>query len=125
MYKFNDVVEVGYLANGNVGGSVYISIEVTKYDIEIFKDLKTIIDKLDHTILTDKDEIISFSKRFYLLDSLENIYVDISSIIKYFLKDKEYKEYLKMVDIKIGNISYNINFDDIKDKKIIKYRAEG
>jgi len=116
MYKISDVVEMGH--NPLIGGSIEISIEFNRIlGKEEADKYLTIIDYLDHCLVTDNEQITEFSYRFFLLDNSLSIFEDVHSVLYYFLQQP------LNCTVKIGKESYT---DILKPhSKILKYNYKG
>ena len=83
MFKVTDVVEVGYFSNDCKGGSVDISIYCNQkyYSEELKQQILQIIDKFDHCLITDNDEIIGHCKRYFKVKLSNTIFDTIMEIL--------------------------------------------
>jgi len=102
MYIIKDRVEVAHIKD--IGGTVYISI-YTK-DFGLVEDIRDIIDRLDHSFITDKKSSIRFSKRFFLIDKCSNIYKDIYDIIFNMLTSENIIDRVKKIAIEYDGVIY-------------------
>jgi len=95
-----ETVEMGHSLY--TGGSITISVEV--YNDEEKDYIKSMIDTLDHTLVTTSPELVKFSSRFYFLESSDNIFDDINSILLYRIGRKPGYRKIK---ISYNDIEYN------------------
>ena len=82
MFKITERVETGYFGVSTKGGTLYVSVEL--WDIPIPEDvtiIKKIVDMLDHSTITDIEDIANLSTRFFHISNITNIYDDVISIV--------------------------------------------
>jgi len=116
MYKITDVVEMGHLHF--TGGTFEISFT---FDEIVDKDkyLK-IIDYLDHSLITDSKESISFIARHFLLTSCENMFGDVLMVLSHFL---EPADGVKEITISYGKETFTAV--PLRDTKLESFNIEG
>jgi len=115
MFKIKDKVEMGH--NIYIGGTVSISIGYT----EIQDEMKTrfvleVIDYLDHCLVTDNDEYLKYSERYFLIKASKSIFEDIVGIISNFINDFE------EIEVSLGKLSY---ISKPKSIEIVSYNNKG
>jgi len=115
MYKLSDRVETGHFKN--VGGTLYIDLEFDKF-VDKEKYL-TILDYLDHCIISDSLQISEFAERYFILDKSFNLFEDVISIISNFLPGDE----LVLISVRKGKETYS-SYPNTKSK-ILKYKIKG
>jgi hypothetical protein len=88
VYKITDIVEAGH--SKEIGGSVKISIT---FDNILPKEEKEkvldVIDRLDHSLITDNKDFLDFTERYTLLKQSKSPLEDIVGIISSYLSDFE------------------------------------
>lgn len=107
MFKVTDVVEVGYFHNDCKGGSVDISIYCEKkdYSEELKIEILNIIDKFDHCLITDTDDIIPYCKRYFKVEKFsDNIFDNIMKILGKLINDNNIPA--KKVEITLNETTF-------------------
>lgn len=92
MRKFiiTDVVELGHIRE--VGGTVDISLifdESTPVTDLIRKASLSIIDHLDHTVITDTDAVLKFSERYFKINKSIDFFQDVHSVLYKLINDSD------------------------------------
>lgn len=115
MFTITDEVEMGH--SKFTGGTVVISLsfDEIKTDIDI-KNILSIIDYLDHCLVTDNEDYLKYTTRYFYIENSENIFIDIVGIISNFITD------FKEIKIQIGKLSYTSIHNPIN---ILSYNKEG
>ena len=116
MYKITDNVEMGH--SPLIGGTIEISIELDKIPSkEKTKEILTVMDYLDHCLVTNNKEMIKFSKRHFLLDKSVSLFEDVQTILYYFLKENY------VCTVSIGKESFTEKL--APHSKILEYNHKG
>lgn len=90
MFKIKDIVELGHMEE--TGGSVNITLAFKDHlDKDQIEDYLSIIDMLDHSVISAHDFIKTKSARFFHLGRSCGIMVDIVQIISKLIKEYEDK----------------------------------
>ena len=89
MYWIRDVVEVGYYSNNSKGASVEIGFGFKEYSPNVTDRALSVIDKLDHLLITDDAVLTENSERYILLNKLDNLLEDIYIILSDLWQEEE------------------------------------
>ena len=127
-YTITDTIEVGH--SKFTGGTVDITFEFD-HIIDPLCYYK-IIDYLDHSLITDNDQFIKYSKRYFLLSECKNIFEDIHNILSYFayslteinFSENKYENNVNLT-VKINKESYTAPLYSGFYFNLIRYSTEG
>lgn len=122
-FIISDVVEMGH--SRFIGGSVKIDIILTQV-VDPAPYLE-VIDSLDHCLITDSEEIASYSLRHFLLDESKNLYYDVCSVINYMLQRTGLSGYSNpTIVVTLGKTSFKSGLiEHIHYPTVVNYHIEG
>lgn len=119
----SDVVEMGH--SKYIGGSVKIDLTFDRV-VEPALYLQ-IIDSLDHCLITDSEEMASYSLRHFLLSESKNLYYDVCSAISHMLKER----IMKVIDrphtitVTLCKCTFEGDVDSLSYSDVLSYHIEG
>lgn len=119
----SDVVEMGH--SKYIGGSVKIELMFDRV-VDPAPYLQ-IIDSLDHCLITDSEEMVSYSLRHFLLKESQNLYYDVCGVICHMIREQSPKLFGLPHTIKVTlckcSFEGNVNAQFYSD--VISYHIEG
>lgn len=123
MIVITDTVECGYFDDDEKGGTIEVSVILSgRFYKKVSKPILNIIDKLDHCILTDDEEISKVSKRYFLLEEKTNFLNDVAVCLAQMFNDEEVFENILGVTIKLGKVQLKLKYSELlsmnKDRKV-------
>ncbi len=117
MYKITEKVETGHL--GQTGGSLKITLSFD--DVIDTKEYEEIVDGLDHSVITDDENVIPFSERFFLLEKCNNLFHDVHDVLSYFLFDGN----VKNIEVRLDNKTYSAPPKVVLSNPVLKFSTKG
>lgn len=120
MFSIKERVETGYFSESTKGGTLYIT--VTLWDVvepDYINGVKRILDMLDHATVTDITEIAELSSRYFLLQSLDNIYDDVISIVAGLLIQNLIS--YESITVELNDCSLVRTYHEVKDINVLSY----
>ena len=127
MYTITDVVEMGYLteAGESRGGSIQITLEFQEMlDEEAKKSVLTVIDSLDHCLVTSNKSAVQYSVRHFLLSNSVSQFHDIHTILHELLHTQMRTCAIPVLcTVRLGKESFSAKLQSYSE--IVTYRVEG
>jgi hypothetical protein len=108
-----------------IGGSVKIELSFERVvDPKLYLQ---IIDSLDHCVITDSEELASYSLRHFLLNESKNLYYDVCAVIRHMIKENNVSESDSPSEIKVTlcKSSFVSALDYSEFPQVINYHIEG
>ena len=131
--EITDTVEVGHFPL--IGGTADISVSYVRDYISDDVDIEALnntilekIDMLDHCTVTDNEEAIKFSDRYFLLDKSESLLDDIQSVLSLVLNDiPEFNNTNSSISVKINKVKLidTIYTNTCFTSNVVKYEVKG
>jgi hypothetical protein len=111
LFTIEDVVEVGH--SEFTGGSVKIKFYFKKKTFAKWKRCPyteqgylRVIDRLDHCLISDTNELTDYCERFFLLDDCKSLYEDIVSVMTYSIQYESGLGLPDYIEVSLGKTSY-------------------
>lgn len=119
----SDVVEMGH--SKYVGGSV--KIELMFETVVDPAPYLQIIDSLDHCLITDSEEMASYSLRHFLLKESQNLYYDVCGVIKHMITEQlpKLSGGPHTIKVTLCKCSFEGNVDAQYYSNVVSYHIEG
>jgi len=126
-YTITDIVETGH--STFIGGSTEISVSLSSICNDFDKKrILDIIDKLDHTIITDDEVLLKFTERYFYIKRANSFLDDVWEILSFLLQEEKIDCVDETTTIKIRKGKESLKAP-IKDKtqitNLIEYNAKG
>jgi len=125
MYQIKDIVELGHM--NETGGSVKIALKFN--GIVDPEPYLTLIDSLDHTIITDNTKVTTMSVRYFLLSESRSLLRDVvtvmSNLIMEYERTLDAKDLIPCIEciVELGKLQFSSEL--IEFSKLVSMSVEG